>query len=191
MHFNGHGGLMKIKQIFITFFCVLTIMSEAKPITFKGQYNLDRNSLQIAKMIGKVKPKMKVDDRTRIAYLLNNVAKKYNMDPRLMIAIIDTESDFSNNKVSSTGDLSFAQINPDVWNKEFARLGLEKLNTAKLKKDEVYALNKMAEILTILKTRHAKKDKNWYARYHSHTKKFKNQYKTKLQLRMTMIASIQ
>jgi hypothetical protein len=83
-----------------------------------------------------------------------------------------------------------AQINPQVWNREFSRLGLEKLNRLRLKKDELYALNKMADILSILKTRHEKNDKDWFARYHSQTAKLKNEYRSKVRLRMKMIASI-
>lgn len=182
---------MKIQKILISFICVYLLINEAKPATFKGYNTLDRSTIIIAKMIGKIQPELKISNRMRIALSLNNVAKKHHIDPKLMIAIIGTESDFCNTKVSSTGDLSLAQINPDVWNREFQRLGLEKLNNVRLKKDEVYALNKMAEILSILKNRHAKKDKNWYARYHSHTRKYKNQYNTKVQLRLRMIASIQ
>lgn len=182
---------MKIRQIFIAFICMHLLSNEAKPATFKEYNTFDRSTLVIAKMIGKIQPELKNSNRMRIAQSLNNVAKKHHIDPKLMIAIIGTESDFVNAKVSSTGDLSLAQINPNVWNKEFERLGLEKLNNVRLKKDEVYALNKMAQILSILKNRHEKKDKNWYARYHSHTRKYKNQYNTKVQLRLRMIASIQ
>lgn len=181
---------MKIKQLLLTFICINLLLSEAKPAIFTGYRPAEHSTIVIAKMIGKIQPEVKVANRMRIAQSLNNVAKKHNIDPKLMIAIIGTESDFCNNKVSSTGDLSLAQINPDVWNREFARLGLEKLNNTRLKKDEVYALNKMAQILSILKHRHEKKDKNWYARYHSHTRKYKNQYSAKVQLRLRMIASI-
>jgi hypothetical protein len=141
-------------------------------------------------MIKIVQPELEKKDRNRIAYSLYMTTSKYNIDPKLMIAIIGTESDFRNEKVSTTGDLSLAQINTEVWNKEFSRLGLGKLNSKRLKKDENYALSKMAEILNILKARHAKKDTQWFARYHSHTKKYKNLYSVKVEKRMRMIASI-
>jgi hypothetical protein len=182
---------MKIQQLLLTFICIHLLISEAKPAIFTGYHPVDSSTILIAKMIGKIQPEVKISNRMRIAQSLNNVAKKHNIDPKLMIAIIGTESDFCNSKVSSTGDLSLAQINPDVWNREFERLGLEKLNNVRLKKDEMYALTKMAEILSILKHRHEKKDKQWYARYHSHTRKYKNQYNAKVQSRLRMIASIQ
>jgi soluble lytic murein transglycosylase-like protein len=107
-----------------------------------------------------------------------------------MIAIIDTESDFDNTKISTTGDLSLAQINTDIWNKELKRLKLPSIDEKRLQNDESYALNQMAMILSILKERHSKKDGSWYARYHSHTKKYKTIYFSKVQLRMRKIASI-
>jgi hypothetical protein len=144
----------------------------------------------IAKMIKQVQPELKVSDRNRIAKKLYKAAQTHHIDPELMIAIIDTESDFQGAKISSTGDLSMAQINTHVWNKEFKRLGLKIMSDNRLQKDETYALNKMAEILSILKHRHAKKDHDWYARYHSQTPKHKTAYRNKIQLRMRMIASI-
>ena len=180
---------MKYHQLFILVLCSLLFINEAQP-HFNGVKNTDPSIKLIVKMIGKVEPSLNIKNRVRIANSLSQVAKKYKIDPKLMIAIIATESDFQNNKVSSTGDLSLAQINPDVWDREFKRLGLEKLNQARLKKDEVSALNKMAEILTILKNRHEKKDKHWYARYHSHNKKFKTAYRIKVQSRLKLIATI-
>jgi hypothetical protein len=69
-------------------------------------------------------------------------------------------------------------------------MGLSRLNKKKLKKDESYALNKMAEILSILKNRYAKIDQHWYARYHSQTLKYKNIYGLKVRQRMKRIASV-
>jgi hypothetical protein len=181
---------MKLFQIITAALCILQLIAEARPATFNNRDRNDRNTIIIAKMIGKVQPDIKLANRIRIASSIGKIAQKHHIDPKLMIAIIGTESDFSNSKISSTGDLSMAQINTEIWNKEFSRLGLEKLNKSRLKKDEVYALNKMAEILTILKNRHAKNDKYWFARYHSHTKKFKNVYQSKVQSRINMIASL-
>lgn len=144
----------------------------------------------IVKMIAAVQPKMNLKKRKKIAIAINRVSKKYAVDPKLMVAIISTESDFNNAAISSSGDLSLAQINTKVWNAEFSRLGLAKINTRLLKKNESYALNKMGKILSILKNRHAKKDAKWYATYHSKTKKFKNAYEGKVQNKLRMIASV-
>jgi soluble lytic murein transglycosylase-like protein len=184
------GGHMKIHQLLIAFICVLMMLAEATPATTRGNETNDSNTLAIAKMIAKIQPELTQGGRNRIARSLYKVAKNHHLDPRLMIAIIGTESSFANSKISTSGDLSMAQINPQVWNREFSRLGLEKLNRLRLKKDELYALNKMADILSILKTRHEKNDKDWFARYHSQTAKLKNEYRSKVRLRMKMIASI-
>ncbi len=186
----GAGELMKIQTLITTIICVSVFSTAASPLSFSAK-DVTRNNVNIiSKMIKAVQPELEKNNRNRIAYSLYMTTKKYKVDPKLMIAIIGTESDFVNSKVSTTGDLSLAQINTEIWNKEFSRLGLDKLNAKRLKKDEVYALSKMAEILNILKARHAKNDSKWFARYHSHTKKYKNLYSVKVEKRMRMIASI-
>lgn len=178
------------KTLLMTFITALILSTTAQPLSF-SKSDVDANHVRlIAKMISIIQPELKVSSKNRIANSLYKTTKKYKLDPRLMIAIIGTESDFINEKVSTTGDLSLAQINTEIWNKEFVRLGLNKLNSKLLKKNEAYALSKMAEILNILKARHGKSDSKWFARYHSQTKKFKNLYSIKVEKRMRMIASI-
>lgn len=189
LQLNQCGGFMK-KTIVTLFILTLILSTTAQPLSFSKK-DIDENHTHlIARMIAKIQPELKECNRNRIAKSLYSTTKKYKVDPKLMIAIIGTESDFVNSKVSTTGDLSLAQINTDIWNKEFIRLGLNQLNKKLLKKDEVYALGKMAEILNIIKARHGKKDSRWFARYHSHTKKFKDQYSVKVEKRMRMIASV-
>lgn len=107
------------------------------------------------------------------------------------MAIIDTESSFNHEAVSSTGDLSLAQVNVNVWNKEFIRLNLAPIDTEKLKVDKTYALDVMGRILNILKSRYGKQDRRWYARYHSKTKKYKRNYLQKLESRMRLLEKSQ
>jgi hypothetical protein len=181
---------MKINTFIATFIITSIISTAAMPKSFNINETTRTKVNRISQMIKVVQPELEKTARNRIAYSLYLTTKRYNIDPKLMIAIIGTESDFVNSKVSTTGDLSLAQINTEIWNKEFARMGLDKLNAKRLKKDENYALSKMAEILVILKSRHAKNDSKWFARYHSHTQKYKNQYSVKVEKRMRMIASI-
>ena len=178
------------KAIITTFITALILSTTAQPLSLSKSENDAIHIKVIAKMINMIQPELNESAKNRIAKSLYNTTQKYKVDPKLMIAIIGTESDFVNSKVSTTGDLSLAQINTEIWNKEFERLGLNKLNPKLLQKDEVYALSKMAEILNILKVRHQKNDSRWFARYHSHTKKFKNLYSIKVEKRMRMIASI-
>ena len=143
----------------------------------------------IDKMISIVQPELNKNERRLVASQISNAIKKQKIEPQIIVAIIDTESDFKANKVSSTGDVSVAQINVEVWNKEFIRMKRQPMIKRKLKMNQEYALVKMVEILTIIKSRYGKKDRNWYARYHSNTQKYKSEYLQKLDIRLKMLAA--
>lgn len=121
------------------------------------------------------------NERKRYAVLISLAAKKYDIDPRIMISILKVESDFRQHAVSHTGDYSVAQINFNIWSKNFNKMDRAPLKYEKLLEDEAYAIFRMAEILNILKKEHSKKDVHWFARYHSSTPKFKNLYISRLQ----------
>lgn len=143
----------------------------------------------ISHMIYVVQPELEVNARNKIANDIHHAIKKYKVKPQIIVSLIDTESDFSYSKVSSTGDLSIGQVNVDVWNKEFKRMKLPLIEKENLvTEDQGYAMEKMAQILSILKQRHAKKDRRWYARYHSNTSKYKLNYLRKIEVRMKMLA---
>lgn len=156
--------------------------------------NFDRepyasDAFVIANMIAVVQPELDEEQRDIIAAQMSRAIKKYNIEPQVFVAIIDTESNFQSDKISTTGDLSVAQINVDVWNKEFTRMKLQPMSKERIRMDQEYALNQMAEILNIIKLRHEKTDRRWYARYHSNTFKHKSDYLHKLDMRMKMLAS--
>lgn len=169
---------------------IFIFASEASPRSVTTDGLLNSHSQSIAKMIKVIKPKLNDKKKDELAIHLYNTSKEFKIDPKIMIAIIDTESDFDNSKISTTGDLSLAQINTEIWNKELKRMKLPEIDSKKLAKDEKYALSQMAMILSILKIRHSIKDKNWFARYHSHTKKLKKLYSLKVETRMRKLASI-
>lgn len=180
-----------MKKIMMTLFIFAPFFTAiAKPLNVVKKDNDVRSIYTIEKMIKIIQPSLKKSSVCRIAKYLSKISKNYKVDPKLMIAIIDTESNFINSKVSITGDISLAQINTKVWDVEFNRLGLHKLNSKLLVKDENYALEEMAIILTIIKNRHAKTDQVWFARYHSHNKKFKDIYSLKIKKRMKMLAYV-
>ena len=176
----------------------------------------------------------KKDNTRALAEKIFDQSKEKSLDYHILLGIIKTESDFNQDAVSSTGDLSMVQINYRIWSREYLRRqlledivkvsdlrkatqdlknedpkkqqfnvareeyrklqkvqkinekiiegqGLSKeelslytevttkhglLNVFKLKSDSDYSIEKMAEILSILKETHSK-DKNWFARYHS------------------------
>lgn len=143
----------------------------------------------ISHMISVVQPELEVNARNKIANDIHHAIKKYKVEPQIVVSLIDTESNFSYSKVSSTGDLSLGQVNVEVWNQEFKRMKLPLISKEKLvTEDQAYAMEKMAQILSILKKRHAKKDRRWYARYHSNTAKYKLDYLKKIEVRMKMLA---
>jgi hypothetical protein len=152
--------------------------------------NIPNKPHVISKMISELSPGLNKVERHDVALKIHQVLNKHKIAPQIVVAIIDTESNFQQNLVSSTGDLSMAQVNVEIWNKEFERMNLELIDSEKLKIDKVYALEKMAHILEILKKRYAKKDRRWYARYHSKTKKHKRVYLAKLESRMKRLEKL-
>lgn len=143
----------------------------------------------IANMITVVQPELDEEERDTIASQISLAIKKYKVEPQIMVAIIDTESDFKAEKISTTGDISVAQINVEVWNKEFIRMRKPLIVKEQVISDQEYAMIKMAEILSIIKKRHGKNDRRWYARYHSNTHKYKKEYLYKLEIRLKMLAT--
>jgi len=146
-----------------------------------------KQSFLIANMIAVVQPEMNEEKRDEMAAMIAKISRKYNIKPEIFVSIIDTESNFKMDMVSSTGDLSLAQINVDVWNKEFSRMGLPVIDRERVVSDLEYSLSFMAEILSVLKERFAETDPVWFARYHSNTPKYKNDYYQKLSFRMELI----
>ena len=125
-----------------------------------------------------VKDKKKV---AKIAKSIHEASQERQVDYLLFLSIMKVETTtFNQDAVSSSGDLSIAQIKPEVWQDEFARLGKEPLDVARLKKDPSYAIDRMGEILE-LQNKYKEKDPYWYARYHSKTPSRKIKYAKKVQ----------
>lgn len=149
---------------------------------------LPNDQIVIEKMIQIVQPELEAELVSAYAKDISKAVHRHNINPQIIISLIDTESNFQASKVSHTGDLSIAQVNVDVWNKEFQRLKQPLIKKGKLKHvDQGYAIDTMARILSILKNRNEKKDRRWYARYHSNTKKYKWDYLKKIEIRMNLL----
>ena len=158
----------------------------------QGPQNLQGKQLKIEEikhMISKVEKNMDDLRQETLAKSLANVSERYQIDAKILIAIIDTESDFRHEMISKTGDVSLAQINPRIWDKELLRLGRAPLDKKQLKVSEEYAIERMTEILSIIKLRYEKRDSHWYARYHSNTKKHRKFYQHKLGKKLNLIAA--
>lgn len=133
----------------------------------EGLFLSDDNSIE--SHILTLAPKLNPQLVNKISVSVKNASKKYNLEYKYLLAIMMTESSFNQNAVSSTGDVSIAQINYKTWSKESARLNFTKLDKHKLKTDADYSIHYLAQILNYLKTTYSHKDKNWYAIYHSKT----------------------
>ena len=122
----------------------------------------------------------KYDDQLKIdlAKVIVAAGDKYDVDPVIMYKIIAVESHFRFISINKSGDYSMTQINCRVWTKEFKRLKRE-LHCGRLIGDYRYSIEKMAEILSIIKLRHPN-ESNWYGRYHSGTPSLKKKYLTKV-----------
>lgn len=156
---------------------------------FNSQKNEAKESIIAASKILQQRLSIKQKRADRVATLVIFAAKKYKIDPRYMLAIIKVESNFKSdarntfsckgNITEKCGDHSLVQINYNIWKKAFLKKGRVPLDFKKLKNDEAYAVFRMAEILSILKTDNPK-DPHWYAMYHSNTPKHKNPYRAKV-----------
>lgn len=155
------------------------------------QVKIPNKTPVIASMISTLKPGLTEAYRNEVASNIQQALKKYKIRPQIVLAIIDTESDFNQDAVSSTGDISMAQINVEVWNREFERMNAELIDAERLKEDKTYTMEQMGRILLLLKKRYEKVDRRWYARYHSGTKKHKHAYLTKLERRMKKLEMAQ
>lgn len=139
----------------------------------------------------------KIRNSNQIAHSIFNTAEKNGIDPTLFLSIIKVESDFKQSATNSSGDLSLAQINYDIWSEEFLNQGKEPLDKKRLKEDLEYGVERMGEILSFLKERYSEKDPIWYARYHNRKPQYKNKYAIKVnrelsnlgEMKMDLIAS--
>jgi len=189
----GDMNMKTLKTLIIATLLVLPVLAGSKAKNAKmssTELSNSRKIAQIAKMVKTLAPTIKESKKMNISRAIFNSSKKYGIDAKIMLAIIATESSFRSEVVSSSGDISVAQINVKVWEKEFIRLKLGSIDRKRLVNCDDYAITQMTKILSVIKKRHSKKDPQWFARYHSGTKKYKRVYKEKVQDRMRMIASI-
>lgn len=108
-----------------------------------------------------------------IAKLIWIASNKHKVETEVLLALFMVESTFTQNKISKTGDMGIGQINPGIWKEEFLRRGLKSLDVARLQSDTQYAVDRTAEILSLLKKAGYK---NYYGVYHSKTKELRKIY---------------
>ena len=84
--------------ILTTFIATIILFNSAQPKSITKEHIDSYQTKLIAKMIGVLQPELKETTKNRIAKSLYKTTRKYKVDPKLMIAIIGTESDFVNGK---------------------------------------------------------------------------------------------
>ena len=162
-------------------------VNKSKLLTIKKNTNKReaRSAVKLAvskleRSILTLSPKLSPDYARKLAVIVVVNAQKYRLSPVLLISIMKTESSFNQRAVSSTNDVSIAQINPKVWTPGFFK---EKtggtMNLKRLRVDEAYAVSRMCLILNYYK-KEFPGDPKWYARYHSSTPKLKHIYHGRL-----------
>jgi hypothetical protein len=182
--------LLKIVLLFILVIFVSGLSHEQKnaiktktnlvEASKKTKYEFKKAASRIEKAILTLNPSVNPKKARRLSAIVAINSVKYKIDPRIMLSILNVESSFDQSAVSSTNDISIAQINLNVWTPSFFKNKTGKpLDVKRLKRDEAYAISRMCLILNYYKGKFPN-DKFWYARYHSSTPKFKSAYLSKL-----------
>jgi len=178
----------KLKIALIAALLVLPIVTQKDHNFDAERKELNAKVIEVKKKVSKLAPHLSEERQMKVAAAIETNSRKYNIPKKVLLSIIKIESNFKSNMVSSTGDYSIVQINLKIWNKEFARLGLSKINKKMLVESDEYAIGKMCKILNIIKAR-SPRDPKWYARYHSNTPEFNAIYRIKIDKVMRLLAS--
>ena len=158
--------------LIISFLLPIKITSNEKYLFREYQVGLIKDQIRSLKPLPE-------DQLNHIAQSILISSEANQIPYKLMTSIIMVESSFSQQAISTTGDISIVQINYKIWKKEAIRMNME-LSEERLKTDSRYAIQKMGMILKYLKKTYSRNDQYWYARYHSRTPKLKQNYLTRL-----------
>jgi hypothetical protein len=118
------------------------------------------------------------DKLHELATIITRETERFGLNSKVMVAIMRQESNFTQAAVSSSGDVSIAQINLKVWAPVLKSHNVS-IDVKRLKKDKAYAIGLMAWILKINKKNHSG-DPRWFLYYHSNKKVFQSQYFSRL-----------
>lgn len=175
--------MIKLLTIFLLLNTNLMANELKEEVVFKDMISFVENTIDVVQTVLYHRKK-------KLARFITKTAVKYNLDPRLMVAIINTESKFDRNAYNPSGDYSLVQINYRIWKKEFKKRKLRPLDKKKLVYNEDYAIDRMGEILSILKREYSRKEKLWYLRYHSATDKYQKRYLRHLKKEIAKIIKV-
>jgi soluble lytic murein transglycosylase-like protein len=132
----------------------------------------------ICKSMLKLHPKMDHKKAYKLSNLFSRVAKKYKVNPKLLISIAYQESTFKPKTVrrvtglvfnEETGEYKEVKVGEDFCMMQIHQSNIRKmkLDVAKLLKDPRYCLEAGAKILTKYKKKYSKTEKEWWTRYNA------------------------
>lgn len=120
-----------------------------------------RDHFVIYNQIYKNNPKLEHNYVYRLAGVIIKAAKKYDLNPKKLSAILAQECRYKLNCINhKTKDYSIGQIN-------IKTVIAFKLNKKRLLEDLEYSVDSSAMILANFKRMYGKKEKNWWTRYNS------------------------
>lgn len=102
-------------------------MKLAKAITNAGDSFADKFDAEVwlleqSLRLARAAPHIPEDERLTILRLVHNEASKFSLDPMLILALIDVESDFDQYAISSAGARGLMQVMP-FWKDEIGKPG--------------------------------------------------------------------
>lgn len=137
-----------------------------------------------AEYIHSLHPELSPKRTTALGKHIERWAAQYDVDPKLLVAILKQESDFRPGLLSCyvvhrykacfvSCDYGVAQINA-LWIKKW------RLDAQRLRYDDGYNIGVAARILAMLQREYAADEPDWYGRYHSGTPSKKALYLSRL-----------
>lgn len=119
-----------------------------------------------------LKPKINIKYSLTLSSTIDRVTEKYNLNPTLFTAIIFQESSFRLN-AQGGNDFGLGQINFKTGEHYCPQID-------RLLVDMHYNLDCSAKILADFKKWYGKKEKNWWTRYNSSSKVFRERYEKRV-----------
>lgn len=113
-------------------------------------------------------------DMKQIHHSVDKYSKVFNIDRKLILAIIQVESNFKVNSKSNTKDYGLMQLNHKSMN-VFCN------NKKRLISDIDYSIMCGVAFLSKIKKKYGRKEIYWWARYHSSTPIHRDRYIKKIQ----------
>jgi lytic transglycosylase len=106
--------LLKIKKLIVAAFITISAIVGLNPSSTEAAIPTIWVENLIQRYVSSENPSMSFDEAGGIAKAILYYSYKYNVDPLIMSALIDTESKFNQNAVSSAGAIGMGQLLPST-----------------------------------------------------------------------------